>query len=331
MWLLVSCNKESKNAREKIYVANELEGTISVLNADTYKEIKKIDLSYKGEMYKAHNVDVTPDGKYAMATAVPHSINGEEFLMLMNSKNDKVKKRIRLGKDQHLSHVVIDANSSMAYVTAYDPGQLIVVSLIAENVSKRIDLGKQTGPHGLRILGKKVYIACLESKELLEVDVLTNQIKRTYLDGVAVQTAVFDKIPLVCVSLYDKKQIVKYNTQTGDTNVISLPLDSQGPIQIYPSKDNTLLYVCDQGILDNRPYSNKVYVIDVNSNQVIKTIEVGKGAHGVTTNDAGSKLFITNIFDNTVSVIDASSYEVLQTITVGVSPNGIAHLINPYK
>jgi YVTN family beta-propeller protein len=58
---------------------------------------------------------------------------------------------------------------------------------------------------------------------------------------------------------------------------------------------------------------------------VVATIVVGKGAHGVVTDNNGKFIYVTNMFDNTVSVIDNSRNEVIATVPVGQTPNGISY------
>lgn len=322
-----SCKKTvGKGIDEKIYVANEEEGTITIFEANSYKELKKVDLTFKGEMYMAHNVQTAPNGKMIVVTGGPHSNGGDEYVMVISGNRDKIKERINVGNEQHLAHVVIDDDSKYAYVSATQTGQIIVIDLRIFQEIRRFDLGSNTGPHGLRYMNYNLYVACTKSNELLELNVITGKINRINVGGVAVQTAVLKNNNEVYVSVYDLKQVVKYDLNSGDTTIIQLPNEAQGPIQIYPSPDNKYVYVCDQGILNERPISNKLFVIETATNKIIETVNVGQGSHGVCTNADGSKIFVTNIYDNTVSVIDATNYTILQTVNVGVTPNGISSL-----
>lgn len=58
-------------------------------------------------------------------------------------------------------------------------------------------------------------------------------------------------------------------------------------------------------------------------NKVVKTLNVGAGAHGVTITKDGRYAYITNIKDDSVSVIDTAAQAVVRTIPVGKGPNGI--------
>lgn len=326
---ICGCRKENcKNGiTEKIYVANEEGGTISVIDAKTYKVLRTVDLEYKKEMYMAHNVQVAPDnGSVWVTGAQMHNHHGDEMLFVLKGKRDKDKEHINLGSEQHLAHVVLDDESKFVYVTANESGQVIKVDAGKMEEVQRFDLGKDAGPHGLRYMNGKLYVACMISQEMVIIDVTTGSLSRFFLGGIAVQTAVLPGPGSVFVSLYDLKEVIRYDINTGDTARISLPAGAQGPIQLYPSRDNQRVYVCDQGIVNGNPPSNKLYVIDVSTNTVVASVTVGNGAHGVVTSLDGTRVFVTNTLDNTVSVVDALSLTVIQTISVGAAPNGISVL-----
>lgn len=72
-----------------------------------------------------------------------------------------------------------------------------------------------------------------------------------------------------------------------------------------------------------------VQVIDTGSNQVVKTIPTGAGAHNVTFSPDGKLAFIANLETNSITIIDAASKAKLADVTadtkahdVAVSPDG---------
>lgn len=322
-----SCHKKScKKNEEKVYVANEEDGTVSVLDGKNLDEIRKVDVSDKGQMYMIHNIQVAPNGESVWLTGTPPDEGIDEMVIVLKGKRDKVKEYINVGSDQHLAHVVLSDDSKFAYISAKDPGQIIKIDAKEMKEVKRYDLGENSAPHGLRFMNNKLYVACMASHELVCIDTESEAITRVNVGGIAVQTAVLPLLNRVYVSVYDLSRVVSYDVVTGDTVAIQLPSESQGPIQIYPSPDNSKLYVCDQGIVNGKPSSNKLYIINTNTNTISGSVTVGNGAHGVTTSTDGNRIFITNLKDNTVTVVDANSLSVLKTINVGTSPNGISYL-----
>ncbi len=68
---------------------------------------------------------------------------------------------------------------------------------------------------------------------------------------------------------------------------------------------------------------NTVAVIDTSTNQVLKTIAVPTGPHGLAVTPDGHFVYVSSDGDTKVSVIDTSTDTISQTIEVGKSPNGL--------
>ncbi|MCC6178663.1 MAG: cupredoxin domain-containing protein [Chloroflexi bacterium] len=69
---------------------------------------------------------------------------------------------------------------------------------------------------------------------------------------------------------------------------------------------------------------NAVAAIDTSTNQVIGTIPVPAGPHGLVVTPDGSKVFVSSDSDSTVSAIDTRNDRVMDTIEVGQTPHGLA-------
>ena len=229
-----------------------------------------------------------------------------------------------MGLHLHMAHVVLDSDSRNAYVTATDAGLVLQINTQTFQTSNVYTLGANHQPHGLRYNQGKLYVANLQAKSISVIDVATNQVFEIPVGGMAGQTAVSPDGKYVFASLFDTKEIVRYNLQTQVLDRILLPQTSQGPIQLYPTPDSKKLFVCDQGVLLNRPVSDKVFVIDIETATVTNTISVGKAAHGVVVGKEGKQAYITNSQNASVSVIDVASEKVTATIPVGFTPNGIS-------
>lgn len=327
----ISCKKKTeKITTNAIFVANEDAGTVSVIDADDQTVISEIDLeqkailSKKDMMYMAHNIQVSPDGKTVWVTGVPMTHGEDEQIIVLDANKRKIKERIVVGKEQHVAHVVLDSESKYAYVTGNESNQVIKINVDKLKEESRFDLGSGHKPHGLRYSDGKLYVANMEAKSVSVIDVNSGQISEIALGGIAVQTATTADGKYAFASLYDTKEVAKIDRANSTVLKISLPAEAQGPIQLYPTPDSKLLYVCDQGGLSGRPVSNKVYVIDIASSTVVNTISVGNKAHGVVIDEMGKKAYITNSQDNSVSVIDIATQSVVKTIMVGEGPNGIS-------
>jgi len=67
-----------------------------------------------------------------------------------------------------------------------------------------------------------------------------------------------------------------------------------------------------------------VAVIDTSQNQVVATIPVPKGPHGLVITPDGRKVYVSSDGASTVSVIDTASNKIVATIDVGANPHGLA-------
>jgi YVTN family beta-propeller protein len=309
----------------KIYVANEHAGTISVIDAATNKVLKTININEgNSNDLMAHNVQVAPNGKTVWVTGVPMDHITDEKMVIIDAVADTVIYRKIMPVHMHMAHVVLDSDSKFAYVTATDANFVLKIDASTFQITTVFSLNTNYEPHGLRYYNGKLYVANMRARSISVIDIATNQVSEIPVEGMAVQTAVSPDGNYVFASLFDTKEVIRYNLKTQVSDRIALPASAQGPIQLYPTPDSKKLFVCDQGVLLNRPVSDKVFVIDIENATVTNTITIGKAAHGVVVSKSGKTAYATNSNDGTVSVIDVSSEKVTATIPVGITPNGIS-------
>lgn len=332
-------------ASSKVYVADEESGTLSVIDHESRRRLRVIDLSERvGDAvirFTLHNAQVAPDGRSVWVTAAPRgdehgtghgggSHGGDpqrepvEQVVVVDPRSDAVVARIPLGSGLHLAHVVFDAASRYAYVSANEASQILRVDVATRQVVNRYDLGAGRKPHGMRFCGDRLYVANMDGRSLSVIDPAVGTVREVPVGGVAVQTACAQGGRYVFASLYDTREVVRLDVTSGVLTRVALPAGAQGPVQLYPLAGDRL-YVCDQGMLLGRPPSNKLFELDVSAARVTATIEVGQGAHGVVVSDDGSTAFVTNVADDTVSIVDTASRRAVATVAVGDAPNGITH------
>lgn len=125
----------------KVYVADEESGTVSVIDAVTNERIATIELSdpdaFPPREIRPHDVQVAPDGRSVWVTAPPLVTPGGHLghhpgeppppddVVVIDPATDTIGGRIEIGPELHLAHVVLDATSEHAFVTADEASQLI--------------------------------------------------------------------------------------------------------------------------------------------------------------------------------------------------------------
>ena len=197
------------------------------------------------------------------------------------------------------------------------------------NIKKRFPLRAGCMPHGMRMKNGNLWIATMNAPGLIRLDPTTGDTLCINMNGMGVQTACRNAGDYVFVSLYDRCGVMRYTIATGDTLFIPLPSSAQGPIQIYLTPNDSLLLVCDQGMLIGKPAGNMLYFIHPISGVVADSVTVGSGPHGVCTNSLGTRAYVTNTNANTMSMIDLNTKTVLKTVATGGKPNGISFLLCP--
>ncbi len=336
--LLAACSAPPPTS-SRIFVADEGSGTLSVLEHDSMTRIATVDLAEVRDgvtmRFAPHNVQVSPDGRsvWAVAPAVaeesdPHGHGGLEPIeqaMVLDPETLEIRARVDLGSGLHVAHVVLDPGSRDAFVTANEANAVLRIDATTFEIVRRYELGEGRAPHGLRYCEGRLYVANMAGQSLSIVDPETGVIEEVPLGGVAVQTACVPGGRYVFASLYDTLEVVRLDLATRALARIPLPEGARGPVQLYPTPDGSTLYVCDQGLLLDRPSSNRLFEIDVPSATVTATILVGEGAHGVVVSEDGRAAYVSNIGAGSVSIVDTAARRVVATVEVGERPNGIAH------
>ena len=326
----VSSGKDSEpKSGEKIYVALEEEGKVAVIDALSRQVSARIDLSEENSgmrvEYMPHNVQVAPDGKtvWVAANVMEDSMKGMEGMkeksdgipdqvIVIDPISDSVIKRIPIGEESHLAHVVVAPDGRTVYVTSQEKGEVYKINSKTFALENNISLGAGTGPHGLRLSvdGSKAFIALVGGKGLAVLDTKTGAVKKYPADSGAVQTAVTRDGKYAFASLYTTKQV--------------MPEGAKGPVQLYATPDSRFLYVADQGYYFDQPTSTLVYRIDVEKSVVDQTISAGTAPHGIVADKEGKFVYLTNLLSDDVSVIDVALSKEIARIPVGKMPNGIS-------
>lgn len=333
--LLLSCGggaAREVDPDEKIYVAVENDEAVVVLDARDLHIRRTIIVGHHAFV---HNVQVAPDGKSVWATVTGMHEGGTDHgdgppapdrVVVINPFTDSIESTIELGLHVHPAHVVLTPDSQTALVTATETNELIRIDARTRSVVGRVPLGTGASPHGVRLSadGRYAWVAKLGGC-LARVDLQSGETSHVLLDGNAVQTAVVGRY--VFASLYTTRKIARIDQETFAVRYLDLPMPAQGPIQLYPTADARTLLVADQGGLDGRPWSNQLYFVDVNDAYVERAITVGKGAHGVVTDNA--RAFVTGVEDGTVTAVDLASRAVVGSVRVGQAPNGITVWVRP--
>lgn len=309
-----------------VYVANENGESVSVIDVSTMRTVTEIDLTdVTVSMVMPHNVQVAPNGKSVWVTAMGMAKTDMDQAIVIDPKTNEIIQRIYLGNNLHPAHIVLDSNCNNAFVTAYNTNKVIQIDAKTYSIVKTFDLDSNCNPHGIRYSNGKLYVANMTGKSMSIIDPVSGQISVVPLGGIAIQTATTRDGKFVFISLFDTKEVVKYDIENKTVKKISLPTGARGPVQLYATPDSKTLYVCDQGAMFGEPVSTKVFVIDIGTESVKTSIYAGRGPHGVVVSNDGKYACVTSSAENTVNIIDTKTNTMKASIPVGLNPNGIGY------
>ncbi|MBP7819356.1 YncE family protein [Candidatus Gracilibacteria bacterium] len=338
-------NLSSQSYEEKVYVAIEEEGRVGVIDTQSRKLIKSIDLSEVQNnqfvKYTTHNVQVAPNGEMVLVTAnVARGFMGEDTseeteditdglfdkIFFIDPLTDTITGSLPIEIDSHLAHVVVNNEGTLAYAASQENNKIFVIDLVTKQITKTIFLEEGSEPHGLRLSvdDSKLYVALIGGKAIAEVNLRNDLIRNYPLSGSVIQTAVTPDGNYILGSVYETKKVAWINAKTDEQGYINLPEDAKGSVQLYPSPDSKYIYVANQGYYFEQPTGNTVYRIDIEARTVDQIIPAGDAPHGIVVDKAGRFVYVTNLLSKDVSIIDASTHQEVVRIEVGEMPNGIS-------
>jgi YVTN family beta-propeller protein len=320
-------------AAPKVYVANETDGTVSVIATDTRQTVRTIPVGAG-----AHNVQTSADGQrvwvthngtppadaghaahQGMPAAAHAAMTTPGEVWAIDTATDTVVGKVTVG--QHPAHVVVSPDGRWVYVTNGGDNTVSVVDAGAMKVVATIATG--AFPHGIRLSpdGRQAYVANLKGGTVSVIDTASRQQVASIPVGRGpAQVGFTDDGRLAFVSLSQEDRVAVIDPRTREV-VRKVPV-GDGPIQLFATPDSQRLLVANQG--SRKSPGRTVSVIDLTSFKVTASIPTGRGAHGVVVNADGRQAYVSNLYDHTVTVIDLVAHKPVATVPVGAGPNGIS-------
>lgn len=245
-----------------------------------------------------HNVTVAPDGS-AWYVSVAH---GTPYgsLWKMAAGSDSLLGRAAV--EMFPTTIALTPDGALAFVANSDfhgdhPRVNVVTIVETRTMTALTNLPACDMPHGVKVnhAGTLVYVSCMNSDEILEIDRQSFRITRRHKTGAG----------------------TGHQMAGGPSLPHGAPDCS--PTFVSVSPDDRRLYVaCNHG--------NTLQVIDAATLVLVKEIPVGAGAYNVEPSPDGKWVIVTNKKAQSVSVIDAAQLtEVARVPTSKPLPHGVAY------
>ena len=238
-----------------------------------------------------HNVAMAPDQRsyyVSIAHGTPHGT-----LWRMDASADTLLGRATL--EFYPTTIALTPDGELAFVANSDffgdrPRRNPVSVVYTPSMEKIADVTACDMPHGVRVnrAGTRVYVTCMDSDELLELDVSTFEITRRARTGTATPTAAGH-------AAHAPAAAATAPAATHDAGACAPTYVSVSP------DDRTLFVACNT--------KGTLQVWDAATLEQKAEVAVGKGAYNVEVSPDGRLVLVTNKKDRSVSLVDAESLE----------------------
>jgi YVTN family beta-propeller protein len=250
-----------------------------------------------------HNIFVSPDRKYYYITIAHGQPYGSLWQMVVDGDTVAGRAPVELFP----TTVVTTPDGELAFVANSDfhgdrPRVNFVSVIHTPTMTNITNLLACDMPHGVKSnhAGTRIYISCMHSDELLEIDVAELAIARRVRTGTGHQAAAAGADP------HAGHQVPSTTTPGGSSAAATSAAGPLNPalnrecaptfVTVSPD-DKTLYAACN--------YGNSLQVWDAASLTLIKEIPVGTGAYNVEPSPDGALLIVTNKKAQSVSLVDA--------------------------
>lgn len=251
-----------------------------------------------------HNLTVSPDGRSYYITIAHGTPFGS--LWKLDTRRDTLLGRTQV--ELFPTTIGLTPDGQFAFVANSDfhgdhPRTNVISVVHTPTMTKITDIPACDMPHGVKAnhAGNRIYVSCMHSDEILQLDVATLAITRRATTGAAQPMAATSPV---------------HHSTPGSA---ASGAKACSPTFVSVSPDDKRLYVACN-------YGNSLQVWDAASWRRIRQIPVGNGAYNVEPSPDGKLVIVTNKKDQSVSLIDAARLtEVARVPTSKKIVHGVAY------
>jgi YVTN family beta-propeller protein len=283
-------------ATNRVYVANQGSGTLTVIDANTNTVLTTI--SGFGGVNEAVGVAVNPNtNRVYVAGYFSNNVT------VIDGSTNNILARIPVGTTP--INVAVNPTTKLAYVSNLGANSVSVINMTSNTVLATIP-SVGTSPNGIAVntSTNRVYVANGGSNNVTVINGSTNSIllPRIPVGTNPVGVSVNPNTKLVYVS--NNGGSVSVINATSNTVLATIPIcgpcasqtygSGLGYVVVNPTTDR--VYVANMG-------GNNVTVIDGTSNSVLSTFTVGAVPRNLDVNPVNGLVYVSNWVENSVSVV----------------------------
>ena len=297
---------------ETIFVSNEKDNTVTVIDGDTYEVIDTIKTERR-----PRGIILSPDYKELYVAAGDGNI-----IDVVDTKTLKVVRQLESGPDPELMDV--DQDGKIIYIANEDDSMVTIMETDSGKVLAEVPVGVE--PEGMAVSPDNKYTAAT-SESTSMAHIIDNKTRKL------IANILVDSRPREAKWTKDGKELW-VSSEIGGTisvidpstwtivNKIGFEVPGVRPEQLQPVGMD---FVRDEElILVPLGPANRVAAIDTKKKEVVEYILVGQRPwHGEPSAD-GKKYYVANGLTNDMTIIDIDSLKAEKSVPVGRLPWGVA-------
>ena len=312
VWLLCGGVGWAQTPKPALVVLNKDASELAIVDPGTWKVVGRVPTGAT-----PHEVAVSDDGKYAVATNYGPERNGTT-LSVIDLETQKETHRVEL-EELRGPHGVMFLGGKF-YFTA-EGSNAIARYDAAKNV---VDWRATTSQEGTHMLvatpnGGTIFTANIRSNSVscIRVDQKTGSYKITQIEA--------GKGPEGIDISPDGAEVWAANSGDGTVSIIdvgscreigSVDVKTKRSNRVKFTKDGKLALISDLG-------AGEVVVVDTGSRKEVKRVKLGSSVEGILMMPDGVRAIVAVSGDNHLAVLDLKTLEVVNTFETGKDPDGM--------
>jgi YVTN family beta-propeller protein len=282
------------SSRKKFYVANQGCDVVTVFDQETFLPMRYISVGNDLGIESPHMIKVSPDGAYWYIV----SLQGNSLQKYRTSDDSFVGEAILGVKNWNTFSITSDGQKAFAIDWSAN-GDIAEINLTTLSVQHNIGFNY---PHGSYLNGDTLYVTQQTGSSKLykipindfssfsEIDLFTTPPTHSLDAHELIFSPDGTKYFVTCQGTNE----VRVFDKTNDALLSTLAVGAL-PSEMAVSVDNNYLFVtCPEDTVSFVGKRGAVWVIDINTNAVIKAIYTGHQPHGIAVDDAKNMVYVAN-------------------------------------
>lgn len=319
-------NAQSPYIHDRVYTANQISNTVSVIAPSQHKLLGEIKLGkpypnvlnplYRGQAL-VHGLRYSSEKKLLAVVSI-----GSNSVTLIATRNNQVLKTIYTGRSPH--EPTFTPDSKQIWVSVRGEAYVSVIDVSKMEEVKQVPVADGPGMIAFTPDGKLAYVCSSFTPELDIVNTSTYEIIKKIPVTSPFSPNIFTSPDgkWIAMTHKDVGKVTVINTSTMNIEKVITTGAITNHVTFSNVNSNLLMMVTVGG-------ENKVKIFDVMNNfEQTYSISVGALPHGIWPSPDGKYTFIGIEYGDQVQTIDLKTMKLISTIQIGQSPQALVYADN---